>query len=376
MPDCSGDPNEDDLGRSMEPPAGGTPMRDAATSTDAESAPRISDRESGIGPLALLLQCGPGLTVAAVVALAAKFLEIQGFGPALMIALIGGLRTNFIAADPIAKPGIQFAAKHVLAGGVALLGARLTLADVSALGIAPALVVAAGMALTLGGSWLFARALGLGPRIAILAGCGTAICGASAAVAAASVLPRNSDLERDTTVVVVTVVALSAIAMIGYPILAMALGLSDTQAGILLGGSIHNVPQAVGAGYAVSEAAGNTATLTKLFRVSLLAPIVVGIAILFGAGGGTSIRKLGVPWFIIVFVLLVIAGSVLTIPQPVRVTAISASNWLLLIAIAAIGMNTSLLDIRKVGAPVLLLVLLNSLVLVSVLLCATVLDLV
>jgi len=322
------------------------------------------------GPAARVFRYFPGIAAALVVALAAKFLEGLGLGPALMIALICGLLLNFMSADVAAKPGVQFAAKHMLAAGVALLGARLTLGDVIALGWTAAITVALAMAAVMVVSWYAAKALRLSVRLGILAGCGTAICGASAAVAAASVFRKDGDLERDTALVVITVVVLSAIAMIVYPILAHGLGLTDLEAGVFLGGSIHNVPQAVGAGYTFSEPAGDLAALTKLYRVSLLAPIVVGISLMVGAGGKPSLRSIGIPWFVVVFALLVILSSVVTLPPAVKDGLTGASNWLLLIAIGAIGMNTSIASIRTVGGRVVLLVLLNSTVLAGLLLGA------
>lgn len=337
------------------------------------------DREAGVaasrnvgspGAVASVSRYVPGLAAALVVALAAKFLEGLGLGPALILALACGLFLNPIATSDSAQPGIQFGAHHVLAAGVALLGARLTFTDIAGIGWQPAIIVAAAMAAVMIASWFAAKALGLSTRLAILAGCGTAVCGASAAIATASVFKKDEDIERDTTLVVITVVAVSAFAMLGYPLVARLMSLTDLQAGVFLGGSIHNVPQAVGAGYVVSATAGDVATLTKLYRVSLLAPIVVGISFLLGTGGNPSMRKIGVPWFIIVFAILIAIGSLLPIPSAVRHIAVEASNWLLLIAIAAIGMNTSFNQLVTVGGRIMVLVLVNSIVLAGILLVA------
>lgn len=317
----------------------------------------------------------PGVALSILVAIAAVFLENQGLGPSLMIALVMGMSASVWVGGSIARPGLQFAGKHLLAVGVALLGIRLSLQDVIAVGIFPALVVVVAMALTVAASYAIARVLGLSARMGILSGVGTAVCGASAALATASVFPRDKDLERDTSLVVVTVVAISALAMILYPLLVMGMGLSNTQAGVVLGGSIHNVPQAVAAGFTVSEEAGDLATLTKLFRVSLLAPIVIIVSMVFlGRSDTASGKKAGVPWFVIVFALLVVLGSLIDIPATVRQTTLDISNWLLLVAIAAIGMSTSLLSLRTVGLKVIVLVSINSIVLLGVLLGAVLLG--
>ena len=319
---------------------------------------------------ALVIRYVPGIAVAVTVALAAKFLEEAGVAPSLMIALVIGLFLSGIVGTGPASAGIDFAGKHILALGVALLGARLTLGDVTSLGLAPALVVIVAMLATLATSWFCAKALGLDAHVAIIAGCGTAVCGASAAVAASSVLPKRPGSENDTALVIIAVTVVSAVAMIAYPAVVGRLGLPPIESGVILGGSIHNVPQAVAAGYSLSDAIGNTATLTKLFRVSLLGPIVVAIAMAFGTGGQGVGSRIGVPWFILVFAAFVILGSFVAIPSAIKHALNATSTWLLLIAIAAIGLKTSLPAVRKVGPRVLVLILANSAVLVLVLACA------
>jgi uncharacterized membrane protein YadS len=125
--------------------------------------------------------------------------------------------------------------------------------------------------------------LNLPREFGILAGGAVAICGASAALAVSSVLPKSETLEQNTILVIIGVATLSSLAMIGYPILAAQLGLADISAGLFFGGSIHDVAQVLGAGYAISEDAGEVATVTKLLRVALLFPIVSLIALWVGA---------------------------------------------------------------------------------------------
>jgi uncharacterized integral membrane protein (TIGR00698 family) len=323
----------------------------------------ITSERSLFSPIA---KYAPGVAIAVTVAFAAKFLEQTGVAPALIVALILGLLLSGVIGSA-AAPGVDFAGKHILALGVALLGARLTLNDIAALGVAPALVMLAAMAATLAASWFFAKALGLDRHVAVVAGCATAVCGASAAIAAASVMPKKAGSEVDTALVIIAVTIVSAIALIVYPPVVAWLQLPPGESGVILGGSIHNVPQAVAAGYTLSDAVGNTATLTKLFRVALLGPIVVAIAFAFGTSQQGSGPKLGVPWFIIAFAALIIIGSFVTMPAALKNALNSASTWFLLIAIAGIGLKTSLPAIRKVGPRVLLLILANSAVILAVL---------
>jgi uncharacterized integral membrane protein (TIGR00698 family) len=312
----------------------------------------------------------PGIGLAAAVALVAKFLDQGGFGSALLFALLIGMLARSLSEMPLTAPGVEFSAKHLLAVAVALLGVRLSLADVVAIGIAPALVVAAAVAATIAFSLFAARLLRLSTNFALIAGSGVGFCGASAAVAVAAVLPKKAKLERDTALVIAGVIGLSAIAMVLYPAVATFAGFDEVEAGLFLGGSIHNVPQAVAAGMAVSEAAGSMATLTKLFRISLLAPFVIGLAI---ASGGTANRSNGwfnIPWFVVAFAALLVAGSFGLIPEELKAGLLVLSSWLMLLAVAAIGMSTSLDAMRKVGAAVLTLLVANTLVLAALLFLA------
>ncbi len=318
----------------------------------------------------------PGLLLASVAALHAWLLDYGGFGSGLLFALIFGMLLHSLTKKSRAVPGIDFAAKHVLAVAVALLGARLTLSDVMAIGITPAIVVIAAISATLLFSVAAARLLGLSLPLGLLAGGGTAFCGASAAVAIASVLPKKGSIERDTVFVIVGVIALSAIAMVIYPLVAVYAGLDATSAGIFLGGSIHNVPQAVAAGFTVSETAGNTATLTKLFRVSLIAFFVLGVAVAYGRRRNAPLAGLELPWFILAFATLVVAGSLGWIPAPLKAASAHVSSALMLVAMSAIGMMTSLEAIWTVGSRVLLLLVLNSLVLAAIMFAAVMLKLV
>lgn len=332
-----------------------------------------SQAESRI--LSWLTRYGPGIIVATTVALASKYLEQVTAFPALMMALVVGLLLSSVVGTGNSVAGLDFSGKHLLALGVALLGARLTLDDVTALGLNTALVVVAAIIVTLTVSWLAAKALGLSKHTAVLAGAGTAICGASAIVAVSSVLSKKKDSESEISLVVITVVVISAIAMILYPLGVKWLGLSEIEAGVVLGGSIHNVPQAVGAGYTVSEVAGNTATLTKLFRVALLGPLVIAVALLLGARESRKGPGVGLPWFIIVFAALILIGSFFKIPELLKHSANFVSTWLLLIAISAIGLRTPLAAVRTVGPKVLVLVLINSAALVAFLTVAALLRL-
>jgi len=307
----------------------------------------------------------PGLTVCAVVAVAATFLSAQHGAPVMLMALLLGMALNFLSGQSPTHTGIDFAARQVLRAGVALLGLRVTLDQVGGLGWSPWLMVISSVVVVLLASGLLTRALGLRAGVGVLAGGAVAICGASAALALAAALPRHPDGERDTLVTVIGVSVLSTLAMVLYPPLLLALGLNGSQAGAFLGGTIHDVAQVVGAGYSLSHEAGDTAAVVKLMRVAMLVPVVLLLGLVLRGRpsmAGQTQRPPLLPWFVLAFVALVLLQAVLTVPPFLLAWGQGAAQWCLALAMAAIGMKTHLGELARVGLrPVLLLVALTGL---------------
>lgn len=336
----------------------------------------MSGRQAAARLRAGLQAIWPGLLLALTVALAALFVSSQHGGPTLLYALLLGIAFHFLASDARVAPGVEFAARHVLRIGVALLGARIALDSVIGLGLAPVLTVLAAVFATIAFGLAAAWALGLSRTQGILSGGATAICGASAALAIASVLPQHRNAQRDTLFVVIGVTTLSTVAMVVYPLGIRWLGIDDTTAGVILGATIHDVAQVVGAGFMISDTAGESATITKLLRVTMLVPVVLLISILSvravaqaavaqaavagpKPGGGAFLQavKAGLPGFLIVFVVLMLANSFHLIPQTLSEGAAQLARWCLVVAIAALGVKTSFKDLAELGwRPVALLV--------------------
>jgi uncharacterized integral membrane protein (TIGR00698 family) len=292
----------------------------------------------------------PGLMVAALVAMAAAFLGQHYKGSMLLFALLLGMALNFLGDDPRLAPGIQLAGRSVLRLGVALLGLRLTFDHVAALGLTTVAALAVAVTATVAVGVLLARVLKVESSFGVLAGGATAICGASAALALASVLPRREGLDRDTSLTIVIVTTLSTVAMIVYPVISGWLGFSGSKAGLFVGATIHDVAQVVGAGYAVGVEAGDAATIVKLMRVAMLVPLLLVVALWLRqpAQQGVSGAPL-LPWFAVAFALLVVLNSVVALPPVVRSSATAASQACLVLAIAAVGLKTSLRDVASVG---------------------------
>lgn len=300
----------------------------------------------------------PGLAVAAVVGIAATFLSLQYKASAMLFALLLGMALHFLAEEGQCRPGIQLASSVVLRTGVALLGLRITLEQVGALGWGNVAVVAVAVVLTIAIGIVLARAAKLSTAFGTLTGGAVAICGASAALAIASILPKHPNAERDASFTVIGVTALSTLAMILYPLVVGFFHLDPHQAGVFLGGTIHDVAQVVGAGYSVSKDAGDTATIVKLLRVAMLLPVCLVIGVALHVRGTQAARSAPIlPWFAVVFAALVVVNSVGFIPKGLADFGSEVSRWCLVTAIAAIGMKTSLKSLADMGLkPVLLIV--------------------
>lgn len=331
----------------------------------AESTAALRPTPPGHALLARVQALLPGTLLCGVIALAASFVAQLHGGPQFLYALLFGMTLNGIGEEGRAARGIEFCSRFVLRLGVALLGARIAAEQVLALGWATAALVVAAVASTIaGGAWL-ARRLGLTLEQGLVSGGATAICGASAALAISAVLPRSREQERFTLLVVVGVSTLSTVAMLLYPLVTRLLGWTAPQAGLFLGGSIHDVAQVMGAAYLLGPAAGDTAVIIKLFRVALLVVVVAGIAWAVRRGGAAPApgdpRPALVPWFLVVFVVLVALNSMHVLPGGAEPVLSALSRACLVTAIAALGLKTALRSLAEAGWRPLLLMLVETL---------------
>jgi uncharacterized integral membrane protein (TIGR00698 family) len=304
-----------------------------------------------------------GLLVAVLIAISAQFLAEHYGGPAMLFALLIGMSLNFLAHEPATRDGIGFSSRVLLRIGVALLGLRIAFTDIAHLGMTTVATVIALIALTMLGGMAMARASGRSWHYGALTGGAVAICGASAALAIAAILPRSKINEQDTLVTVVGVTILSTLAMIFYPVLSGFLGLSDTQSGIMIGATIHDVAQVVGAGYSISDQAGEVATVVKLLRVAML-PIVL-LVLTFALRDNEQGAAIGLPWFLVAFIALMLLVNSVAIPAHVTDFLNALSRWLLVIAVSALGVRTSLGELRTVGSANIVIILGETLVLLA-----------
>lgn len=322
--------------------------------------------DSACASIKLLL---PGLALSCAVALAAwvaePALKAMTGGrvglPATVIALIIGITLHDFASRALFQPGLTFCVKKLLRWVIGLLGLRIALGDILGLGAGTILIVVVSMALTIASGLFLARLLGRPSGFGALAGAACAVCGASATLATATVVPDYKGKSADVAFTVVMANAVSTVVMLAYPLLCLWLGLSPQTTGIMLGATIHDMAQVVGAGYAVSETAGNAAVVVKLFRVFLLLPVVLIIGWwLVGrvAEKGETQAHVPFPLFALGFIALCLLNSLMmgnpalsaSLGYPlVKSWLVAATNWGLLLCIAALGLGTSLKAILSIG---------------------------
>jgi uncharacterized integral membrane protein (TIGR00698 family) len=296
----------------------------------------------------------PGMVICAVAAGSAAWLsEHYGF-PMMLLGLLIGLSLNFITRDPQTHRGLDFASRTCLRVGIIALGLQVTFEEIRQLGWPAFAALLAIMAVTIAAGMGGARLFGQSRYSGLLAGGATAICGASAALALYGMIGRDRLSQAQFALTLVGISMASALAMSVYPALAAELHFSDEQAGFLVGASIHDVAQAIGGGYAFSNEAGTYATIVKLSRVAMLAPIVLIAGIWLNAqrdkSAGIAVwRRISVPGFIILFLLVLCANSFLHIPDAMRTAALTGSKALLLLAVTATAMRSRMDLLMELG---------------------------
>ena len=301
----------------------------------------------------------PGLAVAVGLAVTAEELRrlpgMSVLSPAILAILLGMAARRLIGVQPAWRPGLAIAMRTMLRLGVVLLGLQITLGQIAALGADGLAVVAGGMAACFFGTLWLGRRLGVAPRLTRLIAAGTSVCGASAVVGVNSVT-QGSDEEVAYALAAVTL--FGTLAMLASPLVGPLLGLDRGATGLWMGASIHEVAQVVGAASQLGDETVRSATVAKMARVLMLAPLVLMLAA-FGRGAAKATAqpaaKLPVPWFVFGFLALAGLASLGIVPASVTRQAGVAAGFLLAAALAAMGFGVDPLALRRVGPRPLLL---------------------
>jgi uncharacterized integral membrane protein (TIGR00698 family) len=324
------------------------------SSTSVQAADLYGDLEPA--PVKRWTDPIPGLAVALAATLAAAYLSDHYGAPLTLMALLIGLALNFLSADARLASGLALASRTLLRLGIVLVGLRVTVGQIVGLGPLALLAVIVIVAATLGIGVLVARRLGYSAAFGVLGGGSVAICGASAAMAFASLLGERKVGQAELALTLVGISALSALAMFLYPIIAHHLGLDDMQAGFMLGAAIHDVAQSLGAGYSFSPGAGQTAAIVKLTRVALLAPAMAVVAWFFRAEGTGAQKTSPLPWFVIGFFALAGLNSTGIVPAVASDWAQRLATGMLACAVTATGMRSPMQSLLGQGARPLLVI--------------------
>ena len=290
-----------------------------------------------------------GLAVVAVVVAVSFVLAIPvpTVSPLIWSIAVGVIVAPLVRRATSTAPGVSFAGRHLLRGGVALLGLRISAGEIGKLGVPGLLLATGAVVLTFAITVAVGRWLRVPRDLALLVAAGSSICGASA-IAGMNAVTR-ADKEH-VAYAVATVTLFGTIAMLLVPIIGTdVLGLSAVQTGLWAGASIHEVAQVTAAGAAVSAAALKAATLIKLTRVVLLGPTVAVVGAVRSGGSAGNARRIRVPGFVLAFVTLVAVRSVAPVPDQLLVAATALSTSLLAAGLAALGLQIHVGALRAAG---------------------------
>lgn len=321
---------------------------------------------SGVKPplaFASISEILPGLILCGGTGLVAIVIASKTTAPAALLALLLGLLGCRYGRRPMFIPGVHVSGKVLLRLGVLLMGARLSVPRLIVIGPAIDLISIAALAVCLASGFFIGPLLRLSREQTILGAGAVAICGASATLALAAILPPSPTRDRHAAFTVAAVTLLSTAAMILYPLLVHALHLSNMQAGSFFGASIHDLTQVLGAGATISPQSLDAATVSKLVRIACLMPVVslVGIVIRQASGNNSGAHRTSiVPPFLLGFVALAIISGFEFIPSSVTAVLSQTSNFLLIMATAALGFSTYPKDLRACGWRPLTLILIQT----------------
>jgi uncharacterized integral membrane protein (TIGR00698 family) len=316
-------------------------------------------RNTNIDPQPPLARRGfgiwPGLILTSAVAVTAFVLRqlpgVSVLSPMILAIVIGIGFQNLVGIPDAARAGVAFAMRQILRFAIILLGLQLTVAQVAAVGASGIAVIVISLVATFTFTKWLGRIFGVDRKLAELIAAGTSICGASAVVAVNTVTDAP---DEDVAYAVACVTVFGSIAMFVYPLLPALLALAPHSYGLWAGVSIHEVAQVVAAGFQDGRDAGEFATIAKLSRVMMLAPMVIAVGLTapqqMGHHGHTAdMTKSPVPWFVFGFVALVGLNSVVAIPPEAKSAAATATTFLLAVALAAMGLETNISKLRAKG---------------------------
>ena len=300
-----------------------------------------------------------GILIILLFALAAFYIgdfevvKSMSFSPMIVGIVLGMIYANTLRAALPATftPGIQFCSKRILRLGIILYGFRLTLQDVTEVGIPAIIVDALMVTITICGGVMVGKWLKMDKEISLLTSVGAGICGAAAVLGAESALRVKP---YKTAVAVSTVVIFGTISMFLYPVLYRngVFSISPELMGIFTGASVHEVAHVVGAGNAMGESVGSVAIIVKMIRVMMLVPVllVISYTVARKASQSDAPGKINTPWFAILFLAVIVVNSFIPLSDSIRNGINTFDTFLLTMAMTALGAETSFDKFKKAGS--------------------------
>lgn len=300
-----------------------------------------------MGALLLLVIAGVATVIGTLVPVLGSAMPAVAMG--LLISGMNWLpRESGAVVKAMSKQGLQVA--------IVLMGMNISLTKVIQVGRDSLGVMLGTLAIALGAAWLLGKVMKTPGKMTGLIGVGTAICGGSAIAAAAPVLEAD---ENDTAYALSTIFFFNVLAIAIFPPLGHLLGMDQHSFGLWAGTAINDTSSVVAAAYGYGREAGDFATVVKLARATTIVPVTVGLALLRSLSGGKGsvlqAAKKGFPWFIVAFLIASLINSVGLIPAPMAAGLGSLGRFLIIAAMAAVGMGANLAQLRKTGAKPLLL---------------------
>jgi uncharacterized integral membrane protein (TIGR00698 family) len=316
---------------------------------------RAPARRSALDAVLAIL---PGLALTAAIAAVSFALRlipgVSVLSPMILAIVIGMAWHNIVGTPARAKPGVVFSLRRVLRFAIILLGLQLTFAQVAAVGAVGVGVIVTTLIATFVFTKWFGRLIGVDAQLSELIAAGTSICGASAVIATNTVTQAP---DEDVAYGVACVTIFGSLAMFIYPMLPGLLQLTPHAYGLWAGSSIHEIAQVVAAAYQDGTLAGEFATVAKLSRVMLLAPLVIALGLIAqrrGAGRDRG-KKVPMPWFVLGFIALIAVNSAIAFPPMVKTVGVPVTTFLLSMALAAMGLETDFAKLKLKGLRPLLL---------------------
>lgn len=307
----------------------------------------------------------PGILLSVGIAAVATFLEtllpIHIVGAAVIAMFIGMFLNFWLKNTDIFTSGVKFTSKKLLKFAIILLGLSLNITTILNVGKMSLLVMIFTLLTCFGGGYFVGRALGLNWKMSNLISAGTGICGGSAIAAVSGVIDAE---DTDIAFAMSATFIFDMVMIVLFPIMGQALGMSDVAFGLWAGTAVNDTSSVVATGYAFSEGAGDFATMVKLTRTLAIIPTVITFAFINlhlkrkeavknGANAGELKAKFNIikifPWFILGFLAMSVIASLFPIPSAVVGNTKSLSKFLMVSALAAIGLNTSFSSMKKEG---------------------------